>query len=76
MITLPPDSPELNPAERVFEELRRVIEGTVYATLDDKVAAAEAELAKLDADLVRVQSLAGWAWITAALPQPSLTIAA
>ncbi len=76
LVALPPYSPELNPAERVFEELRRAIEATVYATLDDKVAAVEAELAKLDADPARVRSLAGWEWIEAALPQPTLDIAA
>jgi hypothetical protein len=69
LIGLPPYSPELNPAERVFEELRRAVEGTVYATLADKVAAVEAELAAFDADPARVRSLAGWAWIEAAVPR-------
>lgn len=67
LIALPPYSPELNPAERVFQELRRAIEGRVYATLDDKVAAVEAELAKLEADPARVRSLAGWGWIDEAI---------
>jgi transposase len=69
LIGLPAYGPELNPAERVFQELRRAVEGKVYATLDEKVAAVEAELAKLDADPARVRSLAGWAWIEAAVPQ-------
>lgn len=69
LIGLPPYSPELNPAERIFQELRRAVEGRVYATLDDKVAAVEAELAKLDADPTRVRSLAGWDWIEAAVPR-------
>lgn len=76
LIALPPHSPELNPAERVFEERRRAIEGTVYAALEDKVAAVEAELAKLEAEPARVRSLAGWGWIEAALPKPSLVFAA
>jgi transposase len=42
LVELPPASPELNPAERVFEELRRAVEGKVYATLADKVAAVAA----------------------------------
>lgn len=75
-ITLPPYSPELNPAERVFAELRRAIEGRVYAKLDDKVAAVETELAKLEADPERIRSLAGWAWIEAAFPKPPTNIAA
>jgi DDE superfamily endonuclease len=71
LIGLPPYSPELNPAERVFEEVRRWIEGKVYATLADKVAAVEAFLTELDSDPARIRSLAGWDWITAALPQPA-----
>jgi hypothetical protein len=69
LIALPPYRPELNPAERVFEELRREIEGRVFATLDDKVAAVEAILQELDADPARVRQRAGWAWIHAACTQ-------
>lgn len=68
LIPLPAYSPELNPAERLFQELRRAIEGRVYATLADKVAAVETELATWDADPDRVRSLCGWAWIEAAVP--------
>ena len=67
LIGLPPYSPELNPAERVFEEIRRWVEGRVYSTIEAKMAAVEAFLAELDADPARVRSLAGWDWITAAL---------
>jgi len=66
-VFLPPYSPELNPAERVFEELRRRVEGRVYATLADKQAAADASLAELAADPERVKQLCGWAWLTDAL---------
>jgi putative transposase len=69
LIALPPSAPELNPAERVFEELRDEIEGQVFATLDEKVAAVEALLHQWDADPVRVQRLTGWAWIHAAFAQ-------
>lgn len=65
-IEQPPASPELNPAERVFEELRRGVEGRVYACLDDKVAAVEALLFELAAHPQRVRQLAGWEWIRAA----------
>ncbi len=74
LIALPPYSPELNPAERLLEEIRRRVEGRVYATLDDKAAEVEAFLGELDADLARVRRLCGWAWITAAhaaLPAPT-----
>lgn len=67
---LPPYSPELNPAERVFEEVRRAVEGEVYATLDDKQAAVDAFLTKLAADPDRVRSLAGWDWIRDATEPP------
>jgi hypothetical protein len=69
LIALPPYSPELNPAERVFEALRQEIEGQVFATLEQKVAAVEAMLRQWDADPARVQRLAGWAWIAAAIDQ-------
>jgi DDE superfamily endonuclease len=66
VVQQPPAAPELQPAERVFEELRRAVEGTVYASLEEKVAAVERELQALAADPARVQRLAGWAWIQAA----------
>lgn len=66
LVALPPYSPELNPAERLFEEVRRHVEGTVYATLADKVDAVQAFLRDLDADPARVRSLCGWDWLTAA----------
>jgi hypothetical protein len=65
-IALQPYSPELNPAERVFEEPRRQIEGRVYPALDDKVASVVALLRDPDADPARVQRLTGWGWIHAA----------
>lgn len=62
-IALPPYAPELNPAERVFEYLRGRIEGQIYATIADKVAAVTAILEELDAHPAQVRRLAGWAWI-------------
>jgi hypothetical protein len=70
LVVQPAYSPELNPAERVFEELRRAIEGRIYPTIAAKMAAVDAELHRWDADPARVQRLAGWDWITAALPAP------
>jgi hypothetical protein len=74
LVELPPYSPELNPAERLFEEIRRRVEGQVYATLDEKVAAVEVFLHELDADPARVRQLCGWEWIDTAfdaLPAPT-----
>jgi hypothetical protein len=66
-VRLPAYSPELNPAERVFQELRRRVEGRTYAALADKQAIADAYLAELAADPDRVKQLCAWAWLTAAL---------
>jgi len=63
LVEQPPYSPELNPAERVFEHLRARIEGVVYPSLEAKVAAVDALLDELDAHPERVRSLAGWRWI-------------
>jgi hypothetical protein len=66
-VGLPPYSPELNPAERLFEEIRRRVEGRVYATLDAKAADVQACLEEFDADPARVRRLCGWDWINAAI---------
>jgi hypothetical protein len=74
LVALPPYSPELNPAERLFEEVRRHVEGTAYPTLADKVDAVQAFLRELDAAPARVRQLCGWDWLIAAhdaLPTPT-----
>ena len=63
LIEQPPYSPELNPAERVFEYLRSKIEGQVYGTIVVKKQAVEVELRELSAAPEKVISLAGWDWI-------------
>ncbi len=62
-IVQPPYSSELNPAERVFEEVRRWVEGRVYGSIEEKVAAVNACLSGLESDPERVKSLVGWEWI-------------
>lgn len=72
-VGLPPYAPELNPAERVFAEVRRRVEGAVHADLGAKQAEAEAFLAELAADPERVRRLCGRGWVAAAhdaLPPP------
>lgn len=66
---LPPFSPELNPAERIFEEVRRWVEGRVYDSLEAKVSAVEAFLSALASDAQRVCRLAGWDWIITSLKE-------
>jgi transposase len=63
LIEQPPYSPELNPAERMFEELRRAVEGKVYGDIEKKKEAVEQELQRFAAGPKRVKSLAGWSWI-------------
>jgi transposase len=64
-IRQPAYSPELNPAERIFEEVRRWTEGEVYDTLEAKQIAAEVYLHHLDRNPDLVRQLCGWDWITA-----------
>ncbi len=79
LIEQPPYAPELNPAERVLEEIRRAIEGQVYPSIEAKMAAVQEFLVQLEADPARVQRLAGWDWLADAfrqLPDLSAAIAA
>lgn len=66
-VVQPAYSPELNPAERVFEEARRWVEGKVYGSVEEKMAAVDAYLRRLESDPSRVRSLAGWDWIDKAI---------
>ncbi len=68
-IFLPAYSPELNPAERVFEEVRRHVEGAVYPSLQAKRAAIDHLLRPLRADKPRLKRLIGWDWIKRVLEQ-------
>jgi hypothetical protein len=71
LITQPPAAPELNPAERVFEEVRRAVEGRTYPTIEAKMAVADQFLIELAADRERLRRLTGWAWMQGALtPAP------
>ena len=43
-IIQPPYSPELDPAERVFQEVRRWVEGKTYGGIEEKMEAVDAYL--------------------------------
>jgi len=58
--------PPLNPAERVFAEVRRWVEGRRYERIEAKKAAVEAVLRRLEAE-EKVSSLVGWRYIRQAL---------
>lgn len=62
-IVQPPYSPELNPAERVFQEVRRWVEGRVYGSVEEKMEAVDSYLRELESDPSRVRSLTNWHWV-------------
>ena len=62
-IVQPAYTPELNPAEQVFQEVRRCVEGRVYGSIEEKVAAVDTCLSRLESDPERVKLLEGWEWI-------------
>ena len=62
----PSYSPELNPMERVFEEVRRWVEGRRYESIEAKKAAVGKVLRRLEAE-GKVSSLVGWRYIRQAL---------
>ncbi len=66
-VFLPSYSPELDPAERIFEEVRRRVEGRVYDSIEDKQAEVESYLRQLSVDRERVKRLCGWEWVRKAL---------
>ena len=51
-IVQPAYSPELNPAERVFEEVRRWVEGRIYGSIEEKVEAVNAYLRELESPII------------------------
>ena len=55
-----PYSPELNPAERVVEEGTQGVEGRVYESLEEKMAAVDECLSRLESDPERMKSLVSW----------------
>jgi transposase len=61
-LTLPPYSPELNPVELVFRQLRARLANQVFADIAALEAALTAELRIFWAEPVRLQQLTGFAW--------------
>jgi len=59
-------SPERNPAERVFAEVRRWVEGRRYESIEAKKAAVEEVPRRLEAE-EKVLSLVGWHYIRQSL---------
>ena len=59
---MPPYSPELNPAERWFEALRRVCANTIFDTLEDLEAALTEALRPYWQNPAKLQRLVGYPW--------------
>jgi transposase len=65
---LPPYSPELNPAEQIWNVLRRnYFANRVFDSLDAATKQAESGLAAMAADKKAMKSLTSWPWINAIL---------
>ena len=63
ILFLPPYSPELNPAERFFEELRKATANRIFKTIEEQEAAIEEQLVVLADDLKGMKQLLGYDWI-------------
>ena len=63
ILFLPPYSPELNPAERFFEELRRATANQIFKTIEDQEKAIEQKLIALTDDKAAMKQLLGYEWI-------------
>jgi transposase len=64
LIPLPPYSPELNPTEYLWDELReKSFHNRVFNSIDTLEDHLEASLRDLETDKVRVRSIVAWPWI-------------
>lgn len=60
---LPPYSPELNPVERFFQELRRELKNKVYESYEEVEKAVEAMFKKYLAQPEAVKKLTNFHWL-------------
>jgi transposase len=68
LIHLPPYSPELNPAEQIWNKLRRdYFANRVFDTLNAATCQAENGLAAFKANQAATKQLTNWTWISAIL---------
>ena len=63
VIFLPPYSPELNPAERFFEELRKATANRIFKSIEEQEHVIEEKLNTLADDTEGMQRLFGYSWI-------------
>lgn len=68
LLQLPPYSPELNPAEHLWEELReKWFPNRLFTSMDAQVDHLAVALRAMEADPKMLQSLTGFSWILEAL---------
>jgi len=60
---LPPYSPELNPVERLFKELRQPLKNRVFDSIEEVEAAVIKAVEPYFADGARVQKLTFYSWL-------------
>ena len=63
ILFLPPYSPELNPAERFFEELRKATANQIFKTIAEQEVMIERKLIELTNDVDAMKRLLGYDWI-------------
>jgi len=68
LLSLPPYSPELNPVEHLWDDLReKAFHNTVFESIEGLEVHLESSLRGLEAAKDRVRSLVAWPWIINAL---------
>jgi transposase len=60
---LPPYSPQLNPTERFFEEVRRATANTIFKTIEDQERVIERRVLELSDSPSRMRKLLCYDWI-------------
>jgi transposase len=63
ILFLPPYSPELNPAERFFGELRKSTANQIFKTIEEQEVVIDAKLNALTDDIKAMKRLLGYGWI-------------
>ena len=64
LLRLPPYSPELNPVEHLWDELReKEFANKVFDSLDSAIAQLALGMWRLESSQASLQSLTGWNWI-------------
>ena len=64
LLRLPPYSPELNPAELLWDEMReKAFANRVFDSMGAVIEQALGELVRLENDPAFLRSLTGWSWI-------------